>query len=91
MQSFYQGGSRSCRRNVYAPTSDQPRAPRKGHGAESETRGEKPSDLKAITEIIQRVSQLVMDFPEIVELDINPVVAHHQGAVALDARLSIKA
>ncbi|MFB0517438.1 MAG: acetate--CoA ligase alpha subunit [Candidatus Neomarinimicrobiota bacterium] len=53
-------------------------------------RGEKPSDLKAITEIIQRVSQLVMDFPEIVELDINPLVVHHQGAIALDARLSIK-
>ncbi len=53
-------------------------------------RGEKRSDVKAIAEIIQRVSQLVMDFPEIVELDINPVVVHNKGAVALDARLSIE-
>jgi acetyltransferase len=53
-------------------------------------RGEKRSDVKAITEIIQRMSQLVMDFPEIVELDINPVVVHTQGAIALDARLSIE-
>lgn len=53
-------------------------------------RGEKPSDLAAIAETIQRVSQLVMDFPEIVELDINPLVVHHQGAIALDARLSIE-
>ncbi len=53
-------------------------------------RGEKRSDVKAIAEIIQRVSQLVMDFPEIVELDINPVVVHTQGAIALDARLSIE-
>ena len=53
-------------------------------------RGEKRSDLKAITDIIQRVSQLVMEFPEIVELDINPVVVHAKGAIALDARLSIE-
>ncbi|UCH63982.1 MAG: acetate--CoA ligase family protein [Fidelibacterota bacterium] len=52
-------------------------------------RGEKRSDVKAITEIIQRVSQLVMEFPEIVELDINPLVVHNEGAIALDARLSI--
>jgi acetyltransferase len=53
-------------------------------------RGEKPSDLEAITNVIQRVSQLVMDFPDIVELDINPLVAHEKGTVALDVRLSIK-
>jgi acyl-CoA synthetase (NDP forming) len=52
-------------------------------------RGEEPSDLDAIVEIIQRVSQLVMDFPDILELDINPLVVHPTGAVALDARLSI--
>lgn len=53
-------------------------------------RGEKRSDLEAIVDIIQRVSQLVMEFPEIVELDINPVMVHDKGAIALDARLSIK-
>lgn len=53
-------------------------------------RGEEPSDLDAVAEVIQRVSQLVMDFPEIVELDINPLVVHPTGAIALDARLSIQ-
>ncbi len=52
-------------------------------------RGEKPSDLKAITECILRVSQLAVDFPEIVELDINPLVVNEEGkgAVAIDMRL----
>ena len=56
------------------------------HGA----RGEEPVDLDAIVEIIQRVSQLACDFPEIVELDLNPVVVHREGAMAIDARLSIR-
>jgi len=53
-------------------------------------RGEEPVDLAAIVEIIQRGSQLVMDFPEITELDLNPVMANHAGAQAIDARLSIE-
>jgi acetyltransferase len=54
-------------------------------------RGEGPVDLEAVVETIQRVSQLATDFPEIIELDLNPTVVHRQGAVALDARLSLKA
>jgi len=52
-------------------------------------RGEKPSDLQAITECMLRVSQLAVDFPEIVELDINPLMVHEEGkgAVAIDMRL----
>jgi len=52
-------------------------------------RGEKPSDLKAIAECILRVSQLAVDFPEIVELDINPLMVNEEGngAVAIDMRL----
>ncbi len=52
-------------------------------------RGEKPSDLEAIAECILRVSQLAVDFPEIVELDINPLMVHEEGkgAVAIDMRL----
>lgn len=52
-------------------------------------RGEAPADIAAIEETVLRVSQLVTDFPEIVEMDINPLVVHHEGegAVVLDARI----
>lgn len=52
-------------------------------------RGEAPADIAAIEETVLRVSQLVTDFPEIVEMDINPLVVHYEeeGAVVLDARI----
>ncbi|MDH4207941.1 MAG: acetate--CoA ligase family protein, partial [Anaerolineae bacterium] len=52
-------------------------------------RGERPSDLESIIDCTLRVSQLAMDFPEIVELDINPLMVQEEGkgAVALDMRL----
>ena len=37
-------------------------------------RGEKPSDITKLSECIQRLSQLVTDFKEIKELDMNPVL-----------------
>ncbi|WP_436934820.1 acetate--CoA ligase family protein [Halovenus marina] len=55
------------------------------HGA----RGREPADVEAIAEVIQRVSQLVTDFPAITELDINPVVATPDGVAALDLRLTL--
>lgn len=56
-------------------------------------RGEPPADIKAATECLLRVSQLVTDYPEIVELDINPLVLmpEGQGAIALDARMTLAA
>jgi 4-hydroxybutyryl-CoA synthetase (ADP-forming) len=52
-------------------------------------RGEKPSDLKAIADSLQRLSQLVADFPEIKEFDINPllVLEEGKGARVVDARI----
>jgi len=52
-------------------------------------RGEKAADLEAIVDCMLRVSQLAVDFPEIVELDINPLMVHDEGkgAVAIDMRL----
>lgn len=52
-------------------------------------RGEKPADLKAIIEIIGRLTKLATDFPEITEMDINPVFAYNQGASALDVKITI--
>jgi acetyltransferase len=55
-------------------------------------RGEQPSDLEAIADTLVRVSQLATDFPEIVELDINPLLVFPagQGVLGLDMRLALK-
>jgi len=52
-------------------------------------RGRTPVDEDAVVETIQRLSQLVTDFPAIVELDINPLVATPDGVVAIDIRLTV--
>lgn len=52
-------------------------------------RGRSPADVDAIVETIQRVSQLVTDFPEITELDINPLVVSPEGVSAIDLRLTL--
>ncbi|WP_415381757.1 acetate--CoA ligase family protein [Halosimplex sp. TS25] len=52
-------------------------------------RGRDPVDEAAVVETIQRLSQLVTDFPAIVELDINPLVATPDGVRAVDVRLTI--
>ncbi|AKB85892.1 acetate--CoA ligase alpha subunit [Methanococcoides methylutens] len=54
-------------------------------------RGENPSDLGSITDTLCRISQLVMDFPEILEFEINPlmVMPEGQSCVAMDIRLTL--
>jgi acetyltransferase len=54
-------------------------------------RGEKPSDMAAMVEALERLSQLCTDFPEILELDVNPLLVKPEGggAVAIDARLAL--
>jgi acetyl coenzyme A synthetase (ADP forming)-like protein len=50
-------------------------------------RGAKPVDREALAAMIERVSALVADFPEISELDLNPVFASEKGATAADVRV----
>ena len=52
-------------------------------------RGEAPSDMQAIVDTLLRVSQLVTDFPEIAELDINPLIVFERGkgVLGIDMRL----
>jgi len=54
-------------------------------------RGEKPSDVEKLSECIQRLSQLVTDFKEIKELDMNPVLVMEKGKGCriLDVRIGI--
>jgi acetyltransferase len=63
----------------------------KGAGLLRGMRGAKPADVDAVADVLVRVSALVTDFPEIVELDINPLVVadRGQGAVAADIRIGI--
>lgn len=52
-------------------------------------RGEKPADIPALIEAIGRTARLVLDFPEITEMDINPVFAYPRGITALDVKITI--
>lgn len=54
-------------------------------------RGQPPSDIKVLVECLQRLSQLVTDFPEITEFDMNPllVLEEGKGACAVDVRIGL--
>jgi len=54
-------------------------------------RGERPVNVEAIQQSLLRLSLLVTDFPEILELDINPLKVFSDGEapVAIDARLTV--
>lgn len=54
-------------------------------------RGEKPADIDKLAEILVRISQLCTDFPEIDELDLNPVFAYEkgQGVSVVDVRIKL--
>ncbi|HKU33608.1 MAG TPA: 4-hydroxybutyrate--CoA ligase [Candidatus Nitrosotalea sp.] len=54
-------------------------------------RGEKPSDTQKLSECIQKISQLVTDFDEIKELDLNPVLVFEKGkgCKVVDVRIGL--
>lgn len=55
-------------------------------------RGDPPRDVAKIKECLQRLSQLVTDFPEFEEIDINPLLVYEagQGALVVDARFLVR-
>jgi acetyltransferase len=61
----------------------------RAHALLDGVRGQPPYDKEAIVDTLLRVGQLVQDFPEIAELDINPLIVYPkgQGALAIDMRL----
>ena len=61
----------------------------KAHELLKGARGAEPVNRDALAEVIVKVSQLVSDFPEIVELDLNPVFASKNDAVAADVRIVV--
>jgi acetyl coenzyme A synthetase (ADP forming)-like protein len=52
-------------------------------------RGAPPIDHGAVESVIRRIAQLATDCPDIVELDVNPLLAQPTGAIALDARVAL--
>src|SRR5579885_1909002 len=52
-------------------------------------RGGEPVNRTALADVIVKVSPLVTDFPEIVELDLNPVFATAKDAIAADVRIVV--
>jgi acyl-CoA synthetase (NDP forming) len=62
----------------------------KGHVLLEGFRGKKGVDRDALADIIVKVSKLMMSREDIMELDINPVIASEKGAVAVDARILLK-
>ena len=52
-------------------------------------RGTPPVDTASLTDMLLRISRLADDLPEVAELDLNPVIATHDGACAVDARIRI--
>jgi acetyltransferase len=48
------------------------------------------ADLNAIAVTLVRLSELLVDMPEVAELDINPLLAGPQGVLALDARVAVR-
>jgi acetyl coenzyme A synthetase (ADP forming)-like protein len=64
----------------------------RAHALLDGVRGQPPMDKSAIVDALLRISQLVQEFPEIIEMDINPLMVYHQGegALALDMRLVLK-
>ncbi|MHB8917178.1 MAG: acetate--CoA ligase family protein [Desulfocucumaceae bacterium] len=53
-------------------------------------RGQEPADLDALQGLICRVSDLVAAFPDIMEMDLNPVAVYPDGYLVLDARMVLK-
>ena len=54
-------------------------------------RGAAPVDHPALAAAVRRIAQLGADFPEILELDVNPLLAMAHGAIAVDARVLLRA
>ena len=49
-----------------------------------------PADIDAITNALLNTSKLVMDHPEIKELDLNPIITYEKGAKTVDARIILE-
>jgi len=61
----------------------------KGYKILTGVRGEKPKDIEAIKGVLTKLSEIVIDNPEITEIDLNPVIVHEKGLSIVDSRVLI--
>jgi len=59
----------------------------KGYKILKGTRGEPPKDIKAIKDLLMKISKLTMENPEINEIDLNPVFIFEKDLQVIDARM----
>jgi len=59
----------------------------KGYEILKGARGKPPRDIKAIEEVLMKVSKLTMENPEINEIDLNPIFVFEKGLQVVDARM----
>jgi acetyltransferase len=52
--------------------------------------GGAPADLEALERVLLRVSEMVCEFPQLREMDINPLIVSEDGAIAVDARIVLQ-
>jgi len=62
----------------------------KGYDLLTGFRGQKPIDIKGLKNIIIKISDLMLAFPEIQELDINPLKAESKNLITLDTKIVLK-
>ncbi len=53
-------------------------------------RGERPSDIDSLVDVIVRVSKMCLDIEEIVEMDLNPVFVYEKGCCVVDAKMVLR-
>ncbi len=61
----------------------------KGYRILTGIRGQEPKDIDSLKDILAKLSQIVIDNPQIHEVDLNPVIVHEQGASIVDSRVII--
>jgi acyl-CoA synthetase (NDP forming) len=62
----------------------------KGYALLNGYRGQEPADIASLVDVLLKVSSLVEKTPEIKELDLNPVFAYKDSAIAVDARIVLE-
>ncbi len=62
----------------------------KGYPVLKGYRGQEPANIKALEDMLLKLSHFVEQSPRIKELDLNPIFAHRDGAVAVDARIILE-